>query len=145
MGMYIYRSVWISSPADLRTGQFVAVSWLQLNTQFQNALNEMNRLVDVVYKLASLTKLETEAKINRQNNADIINMISKDSNETARAAFPCYYGFHVDPNFLGRRKELDEIRLHLEPTRNVDFRSFVIHGIGGMGRSALACAFAVES
>jgi len=104
----------------------------------------MNRSVDVVYKLASVAKLETEAEVRRQNNADILTMITAD-NETARAKFPCKLGFHADPNFRGRRNELNAIRHHLQPSTNQDFRSVVIHSIGGMGKTALARAFASES
>ena len=60
------------------------------------------------------------------------------------ATFYCYQVTSPISNFTGRETELGRIRDHFNPARRSasDLRAVVIHGIGGVGKTALAQQYA---
>lgn len=54
--------------------------------------------------------------------------------------------FPVNPNFLGREKELDQVRTHLDNTDgpNEPFRTLILCGLCGIGKTQIALAYAHE-
>lgn len=48
-----------------------------------------------------------------------------------------------NPKFFGRKDLLDKIAMALKPSSDpTEFRSVVVHGLGGLGKTQLALAFA---
>ena len=63
-------------------------------------------------------------------------------NEPSTTSFPCYEVPEPDHVFIGREPELKQIKHFFESTINSKrLQSYVVYGIGGVGKTALAHAF----
>ena len=65
---------------------------------------------------------------------------------SAQSVFPCdNIPFVPNPHFLCRDDEIQEVRTHLDATLSTkEFRSFALYGMGGIGKTQTALAFAHE-
>nr|POE78001.1 hypothetical protein CFP56_09642 [Quercus suber] len=117
---------------------FVMQAWPSLSKRFKEAVEEIDTAVEHVHKLASFEQLQNDRDHTMARAIDLL-----DVTDEAHTSFPCYDLPPTNPNFLGRETELREMEAFLQPeTCSKVLSSCVIHGLGGIGKSSLALAFA---
>lgn len=118
-------------------------SWPELNSKFNQAMEEMDNAVKHVYELASFANREDEVDKKKQVDSDVLSLIGIDDQSSTK--FPCYDFPPSESEFIGREDELDTIDRYLDPALTLKtLQSFTISGIGGMGKTSLALAYAMR-
>ena len=104
-----------------------------MDKKLQSAISEIQNAIKRV-KNVSRTNQQ------RRKDTDVLSMMT--INEPSTASFPCYEVPKCDQVFVGREPELKQIRDFFDSKINSkNLESYVVHGIGGVGKTALANAF----
>ena len=108
-------------------------SWPTVDKKFGLAIREIHQAIERVYKISQTNK-------QRRNDTDVLSMIT--INEASTTSFPCYEVPSSGPVFVGRELELKEMKNFFDSSSNSKrLRSYVVCGLGGVGKTALAHAF----
>ena len=118
-------------------------AWPSLNKNFDGASQKLKEAVEQIYREASLTKSNTAEEIEsrERTSASLLATLSLSDEDTScprDVSLPA-----VNQYFYGRKPDLDAITAHLakfQPRNGT--QSFTIFGIGGVGKTSLAAAFA---
>lgn len=98
----------------------------------------MEEASENVHRDSSFSIIKDEQERAKVNNK----MFAMVSLRDGSSSLPCYSLLIKGPYFYGRQHQSDQIGQQLHLTRvEVDLRTFVIYGIGGTGKRALAEAF----
>lgn len=85
--------------------------------------------------------MSAKESANREMELQYASLLSLDEESGAR--FPCHCIPTTNPYFRGRVNELSEVTGYMkDPGQMHELRSFVIFGIGGVGKTSLALDFA---
>ncbi|RDW75661.1 hypothetical protein BP5796_06482 [Coleophoma crateriformis] len=115
----------------------------QLDGDFKAAIIEMESSVERIHKIASFANRATEFELTSRN-LDLLHI--SHLQESSSSNFPCYIIPFSNPYFYGRDKEMKAMAHHLDPPLEpYELRSYIVHGLGGVGKTALALAFAHRS
>ncbi|KAF2229279.1 hypothetical protein EV356DRAFT_580965 [Viridothelium virens] len=118
--------------------RFLLDTWPKLNAKFEEALKEINSAVEHVHKLASVGKLPSDERFS----AASLFTTSDDNG----AALPCFEMPPRNKYFVGRERTLLQMDEFLDPELcNNDLSSYIICGLGGVGKSSLALTYATNS
>ena len=118
-------------------------AWPSLNKTFERASQKLDEAVQQIFQEASLTSFNTAEEIEsrERTNASLLATLSLADEYTS---FPRDVSLPAaNQYFYGREPDLDAITTHLakfQPRNGT--QSFTIFGIGGVGKSSLAAAFA---
>ena len=115
----------------------IASQWPTLNKEFDVAVERMKVTIEHIYRVAAITD---KADMKRHQESELLSMM--DINEESTASFPCYEVPLTNPHFYARTKELAKLKEFFNPVNaGPSLRSFVVFGLGGVGKTALAYAF----
>ena len=117
-------------------------AWPNLNKDFDRASHKMENVVKQIYQEASLTMPEeTESRERTNANANLLATLSLSDEYTT---FPRDVSLPpANQHFFGRKSDMEAIAWHLGKFQPKDgLQSFTIFGIGGVGKTSLAVAFA---
>ena len=118
-------------------------AWPSLNKTFDRASQKLEEAVQQIFQEASLTSFNTAEEIEsrERTNASLLATLSLNDEYTS---FPRDVSLPAaNRYFYGREPDLDAIATHLakfQPRNGTQF--FTIFGIGGVGKTSLAVAFA---
>ena len=118
-------------------------AWPSLNKTFDGASQKLDEAVQQIYQEASLTNFNTAEEIEsrERTNASLLATLSLSDEYTS---FPRDVSIPAaNQYFYGREPDLDAITTHIanfQPRNGT--QSFTIFGIGGVGKTSLAVAFA---
>jgi hypothetical protein len=111
-----------------------------LNTFYEEASKNIDDAVNRAEKLAILAKTEEQAK--QLANYQRLVLLNSPSDQTVSLPYS-YLPFSKNPRFLGRQVILDSIEKVLQPAnRDLGFTAVMIHGLGGIGKTQIALAYA---
>ncbi len=118
-------------------------AWPSLNRDFGRASQRLEEAVHQIYREASLTSFPTAEEIEsrERNNASLLATLSLSDEYTS---FPRDVSLPAaNQHFFGRESDLAKITTHLDKfqPRN-GLQPFTIFGLGGVGKTSLAVAFA---
>ena len=118
-------------------------AWPSLNKDFSRASQRLDDAVQQIYQEAALTSFTTieESESRERSNASLLATLSLSDEYTS---FPCDVSIPAaNQHFFGRKPDLVAIQTHLDKfqTRN-GLQAFTVYGIGGVGKTSLAVAFA---
>ena len=118
-------------------------AWPKLNKDFDRASQKLEEAVQQIYEEASFTSFTTAEEIEsrERTNASLLATLALSDEYTS---FPRDVSLPAaNQHFFGRKSDLDAIATHLDKfqPRN-GLQSFTIFGIGGVGKTSVAVAFA---
>lgn len=124
--------------------QFKAI-FTRREALFASLVKEIKKKTERVSEEAHMANYEME-----RQRYDTLTRLLKDRAKPFKelSQLPCHHiPFPRNSKFSGRQKELDTIRNCLSPTSTTpgETRSFVLHGLGGMGKSEVALQFAWQN
>ena len=104
-----------------------------MDKKFESAISEIQNAIKRVKNVLRTNQ-------HRRNDTDVLSMMT--INEPSTTSFPCYEVPKSGQVFVGRELELKEIKEFFESTINSKkLQSYVVYGLGGVGKTALAHAF----
>ena len=103
-----------------------------MDKKFESAISEIHGAIEHV-KGISLTNQH------RRNDTDVLSLMSINEQSTS---FPCYEVPESGQVFIGREAELRKMKNFLDPSiKSKRLRAYVVYGLGGVGKTAIAHAF----
>lgn len=116
----------------------IKASWPNLNSKFRVAQTKLEEAVKYVNALASHAK-NNPGPENQSQDADFAAILGL--NEESAATFPCHSVPPANPYFRCRTHELQSVNKFFQGQLFAhELRSFVLFGLGGVGKTALILA-----
>ena len=107
--------------------------WSAVDQKFELAISEIHEAIKHVKEISLTNQL-------RRNDTDVLSMMS--INEPSTTSFPCYEVPESAQIFIGRKLELKKMEDFFNSSINSKrLRAYVVYGLGGVGKTALAHAF----
>ena len=104
-----------------------------MDKKFESAIGEIHEAIKHVKDISLTNQV-------RRNDTDVLSMMS--INEPSTTNFPCYEVPESGQVFIGRELELKKMNDFFEQSINSKWlRAYVVYGLGGVGKTALAHAF----
>ncbi|KAH8704216.1 hypothetical protein BGW36DRAFT_458327 [Talaromyces proteolyticus] len=111
----------------------------RVQSKFKETRGSLEKSVSIVEKMADLSIKNMDDETQRRD-ADYLSTLN--FNEDANTKFPCYEVPPKHDHFYGRSDEIETTKKFLcceQASR--ELRVFVLHGLGGVGKSSAALAF----
>ena len=137
-----YHDLLASEPQLNHTGSMSYGSWQHVSDMYEETMRNIGDAIKRVERLVELTERHA-----RMIDMDLIRKfvaLPKLSGDVGK--LPCrMLPVAPNPRFFGRKDVLREIEKRLIPAENSNgLRSLAIHGLGGIGKTQIALAFAYE-
>ena len=107
--------------------------WSAVDKKFESAISE-------IQKARKRVEYISRTNQHRRNDADLLSVMT--INESSTTSFPCYEVPESGSVFVGREIELRGIKDFFDAAvDSKKLQSYVVYGLGGVGKTALAHAF----
>ena len=104
-----------------------------MDEKFKSAISEIQ---SAVKRVKNISRTDQQ----RRKDTDLLSLMT--INEPSTASFPCYEVPKCDQVFVGREPELKQIEGFFDSKiKSKNLESYVVYGMGGVGKTALANAF----
>ncbi len=131
----------------MRKAQMMLALWEQIDRKFDRAKKKVDTAVERVKTAVKAAQLHQDQAIS--NRLDQLFRLLSTSNDQRKpmVSLPCrLYPWPRNPRFFGRKRELSEINIALNPESiEKTHKSFAIHGMGGVGKTQIALEYAYQA
>ena len=122
------------------------VTKLFLETRFDAAMEEMNDAIKNIQLCASFRVNGLGGYHSERQDQEIAALVPSEGHTSATVVYPyIHLPYDNQKQFVGRKDELHKITSALSRDKTSEQRSFTIWGLGGIGKSQIALAFANRS
>jgi hypothetical protein len=109
-------------------------NWAGLKEKINDQLRSMEAIVKHVNEISM--RAQAQQRLSQQQYATIIDPV--DTGTFPKRVIP----FQQNPEFYGRKQELEKIFNDLKPKKDQSFRTYTIYGRRGVGKTEIALQFA---
>ena len=127
-------------------------AWHNVQMKFQNTLKRIRKRIEQIKEKANaMAQVQGLSRSDLLRELDRLGLIGSTATrnwlgpEEQDIAACSNIPFARNPNFFGRKKELETIAMHLGEDISTDkFQSFALYGTGGIGKTQTALAYAYQ-